>query len=109
MIGIDIIKISRFKRIKIAKYPLWNKSFSETEWKYAFSRPDPASSLAGIFAAKEAVIKAIGATLDELWRIEICHLNNGRPYAKVSGRKGRLSVSISHDGGFAVAVALIKK
>lgn len=109
MVGIDVIKISRFKSIKKREYSLWNKCFSKDEWEYAFSKPDPFSSLAGIFAAKEAVIKSIGASLIDLNRVTINHLNHGMPYAKVKGQKGRLPVSISHDGGIAVAIAISSK
>jgi len=60
MIGIDLIEIRRFKRISRKDFLYWKKFFVNREWCYCFSRPSPPASLTGIFAAKEAVIKAVG-------------------------------------------------
>jgi holo-[acyl-carrier protein] synthase len=75
-------------------------------------------SLAGRFAAKEALIKAIGNSNGFRWRdIEITHDPQGKPFFRVHGRvfavlerRGprRLHVSISHDAGVACAFVIIE-
>ena len=74
-----------------------------------------ARSLAGLFAAREALGKALGGGIDfELKEAEIAHTDSGAPYYRLSGalkeRVGAncLFLSISHDGGVAAAVCLIE-
>lgn len=63
--------------------------------------------LAGTFAAKEAVMKALGLTPAPAWarRIRIDRDAKGRPEAVVENGPP-VTVSISHDGPVAVAIAL---
>jgi len=101
MLGIDIISISRFQKIAKSDFKHWDKFFHKLEWDYCFSRPNPSQSLAGIFSAKEAVIKATG---EKGWlKIKIIHSKNYRPIAKI-GRK-IVQISISHEKKYAVAAA----
>lgn len=77
--------------------------------------------LAGIFAAKEAVIKALSLTTDSWHDIYITYEPNGQPEAKIlnppSGEAGHKSLiinhslSISHDANYVIAlfVAILKK
>ena len=108
MIGIDIVTVERFKKIPESEFSLWKKTFTEKEWQYCFSKSSSALHLAGIFAAKEAVMKAVGG--DKMGRfdhIEITHTKEGKPEAFVQDQKKNVAVSISHDGGFAVAIAIV--
>ncbi|MFI9119543.1 holo-ACP synthase [Streptomyces bikiniensis] len=77
--------------------------------------PDP-SGIAGRLAAKEAVFKLLGSVGKPLpWQgIEVLRGPGGRPGVRLSGRAaelartagiGPIDVSISHDAGFAIAVA----
>ena len=61
--------------------------------------------LAGVFAAKEAVLKALGLPVGSWRKIEVVYEKNGKPKVKVSGQgiQGG-DLSISHAGGYAVAV-----
>ena len=72
--------------------------------------------LAGVFAAKEAALKALGTGMRVAFRdVEVGHDAAGRPLlllhgaaAEVAGRLGarRLHLSISHSGGLAMATVV---
>ncbi len=76
--------------------------FTENELDYSLGKQSYAETLAGKFAAKEAVIKAIGKFV-AFSKIEILNKSNGIAY--VAGRNDLL-VSISHEKGYAVAAAI---
>jgi phosphopantetheine--protein transferase-like protein len=66
-------------------------------------------TLAGMFAAKEAVIKALAMKAGEWRKIEIGKNNHGRPEARLADFSRRIvahDLSISHDGEYAVAAAV---
>jgi holo-[acyl-carrier protein] synthase len=100
--GCDIVEIKRFKNMQEAAL---KKIFHPTEIR---NKPE---SLAGIFAAKEAVKKVF----NELsWHdIEIKKEKGGKPTLVIQDKKDVAShdISISHDGkyAFATAVFLLKK
>ena len=109
MVGIDIVAIERFKKIKKEDRDAWRSTFTNSEWGYAFEGSDPASRLAGIYAGKEAVMKAVGAEImGKFDRIDIVHTPERRPLVQLSEHApSSVSVSIAHDGGFAIAVATL--
>lgn len=110
MIGIDIVFISKFKKVKASDYDFWRKFFTKNEWQYSFSDSGFYNHLAGIFAAKEAIIKLYGKrAINNHSQIEILHRATGEPYPRIKGSvKMDIRVSISHDHGYAVAIALRK-
>lgn len=89
--------------------------FTTTELAYVAPRADPVPSLAARFAAREAVMKAMGLGLGafgfhEVW-VDV-H-DSGAPFLVVTGRALELAVdrgiaawhiSLSHDGPVATAV-----
>jgi holo-[acyl-carrier-protein] synthase len=102
-IGTDIVEISRV--------PL-TASFlkgvlSENEMALCLKRKDQQQFVAGHFAAKEAFLKALGTGLAgaRLTELDIRYEDGGRPYLVY--QNNRYSISISHDGGYAIGVALI--
>ncbi|WP_099320666.1 NAD(P)H-hydrate dehydratase [Anaerococcus sp. Marseille-P3625] len=103
MIGIDIVEIKRFSFKKNII-----KIFTKEELDYASSKANYCQSLAGIFAAKEACLKAYGLKISSIIRkkIEIRHINN-IPILYIDSVKTNASISISHDGDYAVAVCQI--
>jgi phosphopantetheine--protein transferase-like protein len=108
MIGIDVVDVARLA-VALERTPsLETRLFTEAERGYCNSKTDPVTRFAGTMAAKEAVIKALRLGPLNAWarRIEITREPGGEPYARVEGRSDRLPVSISHDGGVAVACAL---
>jgi holo-[acyl-carrier protein] synthase len=87
---------------------------TDAEARYVRNRP---ANFAGRWAAKEAVSKVLGLGVRGVgWRdIEIVRLPTGQPSVKLHGRAAtraeqlgmaRIAVSISHEGEYAVAVAL---
>lgn len=119
-VGIDIIRIDRIE--KMCKKPSFlARILTKTEKKYVNDKvlvsnenaKLPFSTIAGIFAAKEAVSKALGVGLLRgvgFQDIEIDHDKFGAPLVRLFGKAFELatgkkaSVSIAHDGEYATAV-----
>jgi phosphopantetheinyl transferase (holo-ACP synthase) len=105
-IGIDIQHVDELLPDRLGK-DLKSSSeitsiFSLREISYAESRPSPLETLGGVFAAKEALRKCDSALLAlPLNELEVLPDVSGRP--QFSG----FAVSISHSGGFAIAVAAV--
>jgi holo-[acyl-carrier protein] synthase len=117
-IGIDIVEISRIR----ALYEQYGRKFlqrilTESEIAQCLEKPDVAASIAGRFAAKEAVSKAVGSGIsgEVTWNsIEIINDASGKPLATFRNaslleRFGHVRVSISHDRHSAVAMAVIEE
>ena len=111
MLGVDVVDIERLRGSLESVPRLEARLFTKEERMYCHSAFDPAESFAGTLAAKEAVIKALRLGPLVAWsaRIEIVRMPQGVPHASVRGGHGpptEVPISISHDGGVAVAVAL---
>jgi holo-[acyl-carrier protein] synthase len=118
-IGIDIVEIARVRRLMERWQDRFlHRVFTDDELAYARARRDPAEHLAARFAAKEATLKALGTGLSMgvRWReMEVRRLRGQPPTLALSGRTAelgaargirRLHVSLTHDGGLAVAQVL---
>jgi holo-[acyl-carrier protein] synthase len=114
-IGIDVIEVPRVERA-VARWgeAFLGRVFTERERAHAGTAPQ---RLAGRFAAKEAVMKALGLGWRSMaWRdIEIAADLYGRPVVRLSGRAAEAArrlgvdawmVSISHTRRLAIAQAL---
>lgn len=109
-VGIDVVDVERFSRVLGRTPSLRERLF--TPWE----RELPPESLAGRFAAKEALAKALGAPGDLSWLdAEVRRGERGEPRLVVSGSVaecarrsgvGEFLVSISHDGGIATAIVV---
>ena len=112
--GTDIVEVKRFSHYSIKSDVHLLKLFTSDELEYCFKKKDPSNSLAGRFAAKEAVIKVLskqGANISHSKDIEILNDDNGKPFVNscpLEGVVDKIKISISHDGGFAVAIALME-
>ena len=113
-LGIDIIRVSRI-RDSLARFGdrFSKRVLTPAEMAYVRGRPE---TMAGRWAAKEAVSKVLGLGVRGIgWRdIEIERLPTGQPAIKLHGRAarraeqlgmGRVAVSISHESEYAVAIA----
>lgn len=99
MIGVDLVFIPEFQRqIELGGSVLINKTFVSSELKNSLSE-----HLAGLWAAKEAVVKASATKPKKMTDIVISHDELGKPYAVVGLQE--FAISISHHGDYAVAVA----
>ena len=112
-VGFDLCEISRMEK-QAENEPFLNRFFSEQEVAYILSKgKNKAQTLAGIFAAKEALTKALGTGIAfELKDIEVLHDETGQPFYSLTGEAARMTgndrllLSISHDGGMAGAVCV---
>ncbi len=113
-LGIDIIKVERI-RASLERFGsrFSNRVLTPAEQRYVRDRPE---TMAGRWAAKEAVSKVLGLGVRGIgWRdIEIERLPTGQPAVRLHGRAqvraeqlgmGRIAVTISHESDYAVAMA----
>ena len=119
-IGIDLVKIERMREAadKLGRKFL-ERIFTESEIKYCHERKEPYLSLAVRFAAKEALIKAIGSEVFvPLTDIEIMNFENGKPLIKAKGRLEEFfreksikhcHLSLSHEKEFGIACVALER
>lgn len=106
-IGIDIVENKRMVKLFRSYGQQFLKKFlTVTETKHWQTSGQKPISLCGIFAAKEAVIKAVDIKKINLSQVQVTHNKNGVPFASIIGKKTKLSISISHEKSYTVAVAI---
>jgi holo-[acyl-carrier protein] synthase len=110
-IGIDIVNINRIKVIIQRRKNFLERFFSVRENEYFSKKNKFAQTVAGHFAAKEAFVKAfhIGFSEISLKEIEILHVNHGAPIIFYKNKEIKCSLSITHDGNFAIAAVILQK
>jgi holo-[acyl-carrier protein] synthase len=113
-LGIDIVRVARIRAALERFGPRFSKRvLTESEQRYVRGRPE---TMAGRWAAKEAVSKVLGLGVRGIgWRdIEIERLPTGQPSVRLHGRAAaraeqlgmeRIAVSITHESDYAVAIA----
>ena len=108
-IGLDLCVIDRMREHLEDRF--LDRYFTPREAAYILSRgKHAAQSMAGIWAAKEAVLKALGTGIAfALREVEIDHTEAGQPFVRLHGKAaeqgGDFLLSITHEGGMAAAVA----
>ena len=112
-IGVDVVDIARFEESLERTPGLKERLFTATELATAEVR-NP-SFLAGRFAAKEALAKALGVPEGLAWQdVNIHRADNGAPIMELEGiakqraGSGKIHLSISHDGPVVVAMVVIE-
>ena len=117
-IGTDIIEINRIATA-VAKDSFRCRVFTAAEQAYCLGRGKQSdASFAGIYAAKEAFVKALGTGFRHgTWQdMEVYHDDLGAPKLRVSGVFGDLAakagvtaieLSISHCRDYATATVLL--
>jgi holo-[acyl-carrier protein] synthase len=114
-LGIDEVEVARFAGLLQRRPSLASRLFTPGEQEYAATLVNPAPSLAARFAAKEAVMKALGVGLGAFaWHdVEVVRRPTGRPTLVVAGQAARLAaaagvrswqVSLTHTAANACAV-----
>ena len=111
-IGVDVVDLTRFERAASRTPALLARLFTPAE------RGLPLHSLAGRFAAKEALIKAIGDSTGVRWHdMEVVSNELGNPsfvlhnaVAGIVAARGidSIHLSMSHDAGIAVAYVVVE-
>lgn len=114
--GIDIVELSRMERLS-HKSSFLKRVFTDEELACCLKHAVPYRHLAGRFAAKEAVMKALGTGWSKgvEWKdIEVTvNKDNGVPVVKAHSEAGRflgsrrIYLSISYSRELAVALAVI--
>jgi len=106
-VGIDLVKIDRFKKIPFEENEsFYRKNFSKEEIEYCLKFEEPYKHFAGKFAIKEATIKAIDKKI-QLLQIKTYH-KESKPKVSIVNEKIDLKVSVSHDGDYAIAIVFSK-
>jgi holo-[acyl-carrier protein] synthase len=120
--GVDIVEISRIKNAaKKWKKSFLEKIFTEKELEYSNEKTSSYQHLAARFAAKEAVVKALGSGLTSRmeWKdIEVWNEQSGKPNVRLDGEVKRISkdmgvkdiiISMSHTRTYAIANVILVK
>jgi len=113
-LGIDIIRVERIRAALERFGPRFSRRvLTDAERRYVRDRPE---TMAGRWAAKEAVSKVLGLGVRGIgWQdIEIERMPTGQPAVRLHGRAatraeqlemGRIAISITHESEYAVAIA----
>ena len=110
-IGIDLCEIARMQTLLDEGRSL-RRMFTEEEQAYIAGKgASAAQTMAGMFAAKEAVLKALGTGMTvPMTDVVISHTELGQPVATLTGKAaefgGTVLVSITHEAGMAAAFAV---
>ena len=113
-IGTDIVQISRFKKsIEVSSEKFLKKIFTTLEIEYCNSYSDPHIHFSGKYAAKESVKKALLSNniceQISLFDIQVLNREDKSPYIIIDNLKDiKFNISISHDGDYAIAFAIIE-
>lgn len=118
-LGMDICSVERIRRI--VEGPLGAKFiervFTDHEQRLCRRRSDAASAWAARFAAKEALVKALGAPKGVRWRdLEVVRVEGAPPGFKLDGvaaaeiaRRGvQVWLTMTHDAGIAAATVVLE-
>ena len=115
--GTDLVDVGRFRVALGRRATLAERIFTPDEREYCQGQHDPAESYAARFAAKEAVMKALGAGLGafEFYDVSVTRAESGAPTLVVAGKALTLAdergvtewmLSLSHTATTAIAVVL---
>lgn len=117
-IGVDLVDIDRMERILTKTPSFARRVFTEEERKYCDHMARPAVHYAARFAAREAVLKALGTGFSQgihVQDVSVTRDDHGRPCALLVGRAAEIAqeqgvieiaLSLSHTNELAVANAL---
>ena len=106
-VGTDIVEVERLK----SKPELWNRFMNEKEHEYLAKYRQKEEHIAGFWAAKEALVKALNRKDFNFSSVTVAHDENGKPFFEFEEMEieGNLHLSISHERKFATAVVIWEK
>jgi NAD(P)H-hydrate epimerase len=106
VVGVDVTVVDRIAGA-LARHPRFaQKIYTEGEQRYAAAKPERWASR---WAAKEAVKKlygSMGERIPSYKDIEVVRRRGGAPQVHVRGEPTDIALSLTHDGGLAIAVAV---
>lgn len=118
-LGLDICSVERIQRIlqgpRAEKF--LERVYTDAERALCSARADAASAYAARFAAKEALVKALGAPPGIRWRDMEVVRDSGAPRFVLSGvarevmeaRGMEAFLALTHDAGVAAATVVLQK
>ena len=120
-LGVDVVSVARIGRLKDRLGSRFlGRVFTDDELADIGAESAPDERVAARFAAKEAVMKALGTGLTGgvgFKQIEVSNLPSGRPVAKLSGAAADIArelgaakvlITMANEREWAVAVALLE-
>lgn len=116
-IGTDLVEVDRFRESLTRTPTLRDRLFTSGELAYADRAADPTERLAVRFAAKEAVMKAMGVGLGQvnMVDIEVVRTEGGAPVVRLHGTARQLAseqgiavwhISLTHTESMAQAMVI---
>lgn len=118
-VGIDILDVVRMEKF-IQNEQFLGQYFTPYEAMYVSKTMRKTLSLAGIYCAKEAFLKALGIGIFNgiaLNEIEVKHDSNGKPYIKITSASAQImlasfdvkdiQISISHSDEVCTAICIL--
>jgi holo-[acyl-carrier protein] synthase len=115
-LGVDLCEISRMERALERHPTMRRRVFTPEEVAYCDAKARPAESYAGRFAAREAVIKALGGYRGKGWQdISVTRAPSGAPTIRLEGNAKRradalgitrILVTFTHEKTSAIAFAV---
>ncbi len=116
-VGTDLVDVERVRQALERQPGLRTRLFTVPEWDYAARHRDPAPHLAARFAAKEAVMKALGRGMSSMGfdEIEVRRDEHGVPSVALHGAAAQVAaaagvdrwhLSLTHTDSLAHAVAV---
>ncbi len=118
-VGIDLVEIGKIRKLFEGGNPLRESIFTPEELRYSWEQKNPYTSLAVLFAVKEALFKALGTGLSGKmdWRdVEIRKGKEGMPVLRLCGETARVAeelgvidyaFSLSHTKEYGIAIVLL--
>ena len=124
-VGVDAVDVARFRQVLDRRPRFAQRCFTESERADATGSADVAQSLAARFAAKEAVMKALGTGIGgfALTDVEVCRTTGkgatrNAPYLRLHGTAAALAgaqgagtfhLSLTHTDGVAIAFVVAEQ
>jgi holo-[acyl-carrier protein] synthase len=115
-LGVDLCEIARMERALERHPTMRERVFTPEEIAYCDSKARPAESYAGRFAAREAVIKALGGYRGKRWQdISVTRAPSGAPAIRLDGNAkaradalgiSKVLITFTHEKTNAVAFAV---
>lgn len=118
-LGLDLCSVERIRRLLQGPRArrFLDRVYTPAEQQECGRRREPASSYAARFAAKEALVKALGAPRGIRFREMEVAREGGAPFFRLSGtaraevekRKASVLLSLTHEQGMAGATVLLQE
>jgi holo-[acyl-carrier protein] synthase len=124
-VGVDAVDVARFRKVLERRPRFATRCFTDSERADAAGHADVAQSLAARFAAKEAVMKALGTGIGgfALTDVEVCRTTGqgatrNAPYLRLHGTAAELAgaqgagafhLSLTHTDGMAMAFVVAEQ